>query len=74
MKNQILENYLVFVSTVKNNKEVVALGPFIAFLKDNSLYQSVINPKLIISDSNYLAMVLFRSPHEVKWRARTFVK
>ena len=37
----------------KNNKEVVALGPFIAFLKDNSLYQSVINPKLIISDSNY---------------------
>ena len=37
----------------KNNKEVVALGPFIAFLKDNSLHQSVINPKLIISDSNY---------------------
>ena len=51
----------------KNNKEVVALGPFIAFLKDNSLYQSVINPKLIISDSNY---PWFYLGHLMKWNGR----
>ena len=37
----------------KNNKQIEAIGPFIAFLKDNSLYQSVKNPKLIISESKY---------------------
>ena len=39
--------------SIEENKQIVALGPFITFLKENGLFQSITNSRILISDTKY---------------------